>query len=222
MGEAAAVDEPSLPLRIRRALGRIRRRFTVDIYDVFTRDVGPEHATFEDPDGYRFVLATPEMVASCEAFHTELEARDRELGVRRLGIGHAMVAGLAGDTVVFSMWINPRNLNVPGELKRKLGAHQSFIYKAYTSPEHRGKGLYKLGMRFVLHELARAGKRQLVGYAHVKKDVSRKGLAALEFGSRGRYYSVRVMGWQHTIVSSALATSFPESVARSGVQSGAD
>jgi GNAT superfamily N-acetyltransferase len=213
-GEAAAKGGLPLPVRIRRMLGRVRRSFTVDTYDVFARAVEPEHARFADPDGYRFELATPETVAACETCHTELGERDRELGVRRLGLGHRMVAGLAGDTVVFSMWINPRNLNVPGEIKRALGEHQWFIYKAYTSPDHRGKGLYKVGMRFVLAEMARAGKTQLVGYAHVKKDVSRRGLASLEFTSLGRYYSVRVPGWRHTFVSRALAESFPVAVAR--------
>lgn len=202
-------------LRARRILGHVRRSMRVDTYDVFTRAVLPEHAGFTAPEGYRFVFAGPEEVAGCDEYHTELSERERELGVRRLSIGHRMVAALHGETVVFTMWINPRNLNVPGEIKRALKDHQWFIYKAYTSPDHRGKGLYKHGMSFVLAEMAREGMTELVGYAHVKKDVSRRGLARLEFGSEGRYYSVRVMGLQHTIVSRQLASRFPVAVPRS-------
>ena len=97
-----------------------------------------------------------------------------------------------------------------------LADDQVFIYKAYTSPEHRGKCLYKLGMRFVLADLAERGMRELVGYAHVKKRISRKGLATLEFESRGRFDVVSVPGWRRTLVSRKLAEHFPDAVERSG------
>ncbi len=204
-------------LRVRRFLGSVRRKFAVDTYDVFTRDVTDEHAEFRDPPGYRFAWATAEDIAGCAPYHTELGEQDRELGIARLELGHEAVVAFCDDEVVFTMWMNPRNLNVPGEVKLKLGDHQSFIYKAYTSPDHRGKGLYKIGMLFVLHRLGREGKRQLVGYAHVKKRVSRKGLAALEFESIGRYYSVQIPLRQHTFVSRELSSRFPEEIPRSGI-----
>ena len=200
---------------LRKVLGRIRRQFALDAFDVFTRQVAPEHREFSAPDGYRFAWATPEDIAGCELEHTELDERDRELGVERLGIDHRCVVAKAGERVVFSMWMNPRNLNVPGEVKRRLGSHQAFIYKAYTSPDHRGRRLYIAGMAFVLAHLAREGKTELVGYAHVKKQISRKGLDALGFGSAGRYHSWKVLGWQHTFVSATLSARFPEVVARS-------
>jgi len=223
MTESEAEPEPlPLRLRLRRALGRVRRQLEVDTFDVFTRDVTDEHAAFEAPEGYRFAWATPDDVARCDPYHTELDERERRLGIARLEIGHRAVVAFHGDTPVFTMWMNPRNLNVPGEVKRRLGAHQSFIYKAYTSPDHRGRGLYKVGMRFVLHELRREGKTQLVGYAHVKKQVSRKGLAALEFGTAGRYYSVHVFDWQHTFATRELNANFPERLPRTGLPQPAD
>lgn len=197
-------------------LGRIRRSFAVDTYDIFARAVTDEHRHFESPAGYRFAWGTGEDVERCEPYHTELEELDRVLGVERLKLGHRVVIGFSGETPVFTMWLNPRNLNVPGEIKRKLGEHQAFIYKAYTSPDHRGKGLYKVGMRFVLQHMAQAGQTELIGYAHVKKSVSRKGLAALEFSTKGRYRSLHAPRWQHTSVSSELARNFPTPVPRSG------
>jgi hypothetical protein len=204
-------------LRVRRALGRVRRSFAIDTYDVFARAVEEQHGRFEDPPGYDFRWGTPEEVARCDPRHTELDRVERDLGVERLKLGHGVVIAFHAETPVFTMWMNPRNLNVPGEIKRALHPHQSFIYKAYTSPDHRGQGLYKLGMRFVLHHLAGEGKTELVGYAHVKKRVSRKGLAALEFTTKGRYYSLHAPGWQHTLVSGELARNFPAEVERSGV-----
>ena len=148
------------------------------------RPVLAEHREFEAPEGYEVGWATPEDIAGCDPFHTELDEAERADGVRRLGLGHRAVAIRAGELVVFTMWENPRNLNVPGLMKRALGPHQSFIYKAFTSPEHRGKKLYQAGMRFVLSELAKDGKTELVGYAHVDKQASpgRPGAARL----RGR------------------------------------
>ena len=75
--------------------------------------------------------------------------------------------------------------------------------------------LYQAGMQFVLDEMAREGCRELVGFAHVKKRVSRKGLARLAFESVGRMTCVDVPGFRHTFVSRDLNARFPEVVAPS-------
>src|SRR5262249_41098618 len=160
---------------------------------------------------------TEEDVERCDPFHTELDARERREGVHRIGLGHRLVLGLHGDTIVFTMWVNPRNLNVPGLIKRALAANQWFIYKAFTSPDHRGRKLYESGMRFVLAEMRRAGLTELVGYAHVSKTVSRRGLAALEFESAGRVTKIEFPFFRATRVSRRLAGRFPRVVPRSAI-----
>jgi hypothetical protein len=215
--DAEGVEEERLPLltRIRRVLGRIRRSCTIDTYDVFARAVTDEHLEFESPEGYRFAWGTAEDIERCSTFHTELDEEERRLGIERLKLDHRVVIAFSGETAVFSMWMNPRNLNVPGEIKRQLSPTQAFIYKAFTSPDHRGKGLYKVGMRFVLNHMALAGQTELIGYAHIKKSVSRKGLASLEFTTKGRYHFQQVGSWQTTRVEEELARNFPVEVARS-------
>jgi hypothetical protein len=198
---------------MRKLLGRVRRRFALDRYDVFVRPV-PARVELAPPPGYELRWGTAEEVEACDPFHTELDERERRAGVRRLALGHRVVLGLHGGLVVFSMWVNPRRLNVPGLIKRELGPKQWFIYKAFTSPEHRGKKLYESGMRFVLAEMRRAGLEELVGYAHVKKAVSRKGLAALEFRSAGRVTQLRWPLLRLTRVSKELARSFPRAAPR--------
>jgi hypothetical protein len=209
------MDLPAPLLRVRKALGRVRRAFAVDRYDVFVRPV-PADAGFANPDGYAFRWGTPVDVEGCDERHTELDARERREGVVRLGLGHRVVLGLHGDLVVFSMWVNPRCLNLPGIQKRALAPGQWFIYKAYTSPDHRGRKLYQLGMRFVLAEMRREGLEELVGFAHVKKTVSRAGLAAVEFGDAGALLHVHWPMLEFTRVSPALAARFPRAVPRSG------
>jgi hypothetical protein len=206
---------PSPLLRLRKALGRIRRRFALDVYDVFTRAVPAEVAP-EPPPGYMFAWGTPGDLERCDPHHTELDQRERSAGLERLACGHRLVLGLWQGEAVFSMWVNPRNLNVPGLIKRRLGPHQWFIYKAFTSPEHRGRKLYETGMRFVLAEMGRAGLRELVGYAHVKKTVSRRGLAALSFGRAGRVYQLLAPGLRWTHLSRELRANFPEAGMRQG------
>lgn len=219
MSEAPAAAAGPLPLhvRTRRLLGRVRRRFNVDTFDVFGRAVLPADREPEPVPGYDLGWATAADIEGCDPYHTELDERERSAGVARLGFGHRAVAAWHAGRVVFTMWVNPRNLNVPGHVKRRLGDHQWFIYKAYTSPDHRGKSLYKAGMRFVLAEMAAAGLTQLIGYAHVKKGVSRKGLARLEFESLGRFRTVDVPGWRRTFPDSKLVRSFPEALPRSAV-----
>ncbi len=215
-------DRPAGRPRLRRALGRIRRSFQIDTFDVFARPVRSEDAELETPAGYRFAWVTPDEIAACDAYHTELDERERREGAARLGCGHRCVGAFhERDGLVFTMWENPRNLNTPGQVKRRLAPDQAFIYKAYTSPDHRGRKLYQAGMRFVLRELARQGKRELIGYAHVKKDVSRRGLARLDFEPRGRYWCVRAPGWSRTFVSRALARHFPTAVPRTGAAANA-
>jgi hypothetical protein len=206
---------PSLLLRVRKRLGSLRRRFALDTFDVFLRPV-PAVAELAPPPGYEFRWGGPDDVERCDPVHTELDERERREGLRRLALGHRVVLGLHGGTVVFTMWVNPRNLNVPGLLKRALGERRWFIYKAYTSPAHRGRKLYEGGMRFVLREMRRAGLDELVGYAHVKKDVSRKGLAALGFRSAGRVRQLTLPGARWTHLSRSLARCFPRAVPRSG------
>ena len=210
---------PISPLqRLRKFLGRVRRRFVMDTYDVFVRPVPPD-ASCAAPEGYELRFGTAEDVERCEPHHTELDERERREGVRRLALGHRVVLALHGPapgTIVFTMWANPRNLNVPGLMKRALGPGQWFIYKAFTSPEHRGRKLYESGMRFVLAEMRRTGLVELVGYAHVKKAVSRKGLATLDFASAGRVTQVAWPGLRLTLVSRELRRRFPREVPRSG------
>lgn len=222
MTSDSAEPGPSPLLRVRHALGRARRRFSVDTFDIFVRRVEPGMAEFEGVEGYEFRWAEPSDIQGCEERHTELDAHERELGVTRLEFGHKAVIALSEGTVVFSMWVNPRNLNVPGLFKRRLAPDQWFIYKAYTSPDHRGRKLYGAGMRFVLSEMARAGLERLVGYAHVKKAVSRKGLARLEFESQGRAWSLSAPGVHRVRMSAELRGNFPEAVPRSGVLPTAD
>jgi hypothetical protein len=205
----------SVLVHARKFLGRIRRRFALDSYDVFVRAVPPD-AGFAPPEGYEFRFGTAQDIQGCLQEHTELDARERAEGVVRVGFGHRVVLGLHRDTVVFTMWVNPRCLNVPGLLKRALAPHQWFIYKAFTSPAHRGRKLYEGGMRFVLAEMRQAGLSELVGYAHVKKDVSRKGLAALAFDSVGRARQLVAPGLRVTCLSRALRNRFPREVRRSG------
>ena len=206
---------PAPLVRVRKLLGRVRRAFAVDRYDVFVRRV-PADADFADPAGYRFRWGSPEQVLACDERHTELDQRERREGAARLGLGHRVVLGLAGDTPVFSMWVNPRCLNLPGILKRALAPGQWFIYKAFTSPDHRGRKLYQSGMRFVLSEMRREGLEELVGFAHVKKTVSRKGLAAVEFEDAGRLVHVHWPGLEFVRVSPRLAARFPRAVPPSG------
>jgi len=210
--------------RPRKLAGRMRRRFTLDTFDVFKRPVRPEHTRegLEIPSSYTFEWGTADDIERCADFHTELDANERRLGVERLGFGHLVVVGKHDGQAVFTMWANPRNLNVPGLVKRRLRPGQWFIYKAYTSPEHRGRKLYETGMRFVLAEMLERGLQELVGYAHVKKRVSRKGLARLDFTSVGRVVQWHMPGWAHTRVSPELVAAFPEVVPRSGALDGGD
>ncbi len=201
-------------VRVRKALGRVRRRFSYDVFDVFTRAADRDDGSGTDGD-YTLRWGTADEVERCDPFHTELDDRERATGVARLAIGHRVVLALHDETAVFSMWVNPRNLNVPGLVKRQLADDQWFIYKAYTSPDHRGRKLYQRGMRFVLDAMAREGLRELVGYAHVKKSVSRKGLARLEFGTAGRMRAIDVPGWKHTFLSRELLRNFPVAIPRS-------
>lgn len=205
---------------LRRALGKVRRSVGVDTFDVFGRAVRPEDREFRAPDGYRFSWATPAEIRGCDAYHTELDEGERERGAVRLGFGHRAVIVHHGDTPVFTMWVNPRNVNVPGAIKRQLHDDQVFIYKAFTSPDHRGKSLYKAGMAFVLADLAERGMRELIGYAHVKKKVSRKGLSTLGFDTKGRFWVSFALGASHVFQSNQLKASFPVAVKRSGVLDG--
>ncbi|MEZ5976826.1 MAG: hypothetical protein R3F34_01220 [Planctomycetota bacterium] len=202
---------------VRRFASRVRWNVVWDTFDVFVREVREEDREFVAPAGYEFAFAAPDEVAAMTEHHTELGAADREHGRRRLELGHRLVVGRHDGVAVFTMWINPRNLNVPGFVKRALAEDEVFIYKAYTSPDHRGKKLYQAGMRFVLADLAARGMRRLVGYAHVTKDVSRAGLARLDFHAVGTF---RGRGYRrpfHVSISKELAAAFPRAVPRSGL-----
>jgi len=205
-------------LRLRKVLGRFRRRFGLDRFDIFVRPVLAGDAAHGVPDGYTFRWGTRGDIERCAERHTELDSEDRRLGVARLKMGHRVVLGLCDETVVFSMWLNPYCLNIPGDLKRRLADHQAFIYKAFTSPDHRGRRLYQAGMRFVLADLQRSGLQELVGYAHVKKRASRGGLVALDFHVAGRYHVIRLPGFRSVLVSRRLKGSFPDIVARTDLQ----
>ena len=212
-----ATPQPTSRSTMRRVAGAVRWSFAFDLYDVFLREVHGSDAVFQSPEGYSFRFGTPEDLERCTELHTELGDLDRKNGRLRLDSGHRLVVGLAGQLPVFTMWVNPRNLNVPDELKRRLNESQVFIYKAFTSPEHRGRKLYQAGMSFVLADLAATGRRELVGYAHLQKRASRGGLARLGFRSCGTYRVLGFRSLRRVVVSKELRSRFPEAVPRSGV-----
>ncbi|MFN0206806.1 MAG: hypothetical protein ACKVS6_10915 [Planctomycetota bacterium] len=209
-------------LTIRRALGRIRRAFVYDFFEVFARDVRAEDTEFKNPPGYRFLLATVPHIAACDELHTELNERERNEGIARIKMGHDCVIAFPTTVInsntntnppaVFTMWINWNNLNIPGHIKRRLLPNQAFIYKAFTSPAHRGRKLYESGMRFTLAELHRRNKTELLGYAHVKKTVSRKGLAAVEFRTIGSFRTIGFGSFMITFSSRALRSALPNAL----------
>lgn len=202
---------------LRKSIGRVRWNVVWDTYDVFVREVREGDEVFTAPDGYRFHWGTPDDVLGFDAHHTELVATDRAHGAERLKLEHRLVVASIDDTAVFTMWVNPRNLNVPHFVKRQLFPHQVFIYKAFTSPEHRGRKLYQAGMRFVLADLAARGLTDVVGYAARAKKISRAGLGRLDFRTVG---SFKGYGYgQPALVreSSQLVRAFPNKVARSGL-----
>ncbi|MFT5289829.1 MAG: hypothetical protein ACI8QS_001739 [Planctomycetota bacterium] len=204
---------------IRKALGHVRRSVTFDVYDFFICRYS-EHseglAAAQPPAGYAIRFASTEEVTGADVLHTELDERERIEGVTRLGFGHRCVAIFHGDLMVFSMWENPRNANVPGLVKRKLSDGQSFLYKAYTSPEHRGQRLYQAGLAFALRSIAAEGKAETVGYAHIKKKASRAGLARLGYHEVGRVRQLTAPGLHRTWADSAFDVSFPDKVPRTG------
>ncbi len=206
---------PASRSALRRLAGAVRWSFAFDLYDVFIREVLTSDAKFHPPEGYAFRFGTPEDLERCTPYHTELGERDRNHGQLRLDVGHRLVVGLADQLPVFTMWINPRNLNVPGELKRRLEETQVFIYKAFTSPDHRGRKLYQAGMAFVLADLVATGGTELVGYAHLQKRASRGGLARLGFSSCGTYRVLGFRSLRRVLVSRQLHSKFPEAVPRS-------
>ena len=204
-------------LRVRKALGHVRRSVSIDVFDFFTLASSSATEIPEPillPDGYSMRFATEADVGQAEVEHTELDEREREEGVVRLGLGHRCISTFFGSQMVFSMWENPRNANVPGLVKRRLRADQSFLYKAYTSPEHRGRRLYQAGLAFALNSIAAEGKSTAVGYAHVKKRASRAGLARVGFGAIGRVRQLVAPRVRRTWPDRAFNSAFPEAVPR--------
>jgi hypothetical protein len=206
-------------VRLRKLLGHVRRAFVLDTYDVFAREAADADLDLRAPEGYRIRFGEPADLDACDPHHTQLTARECELGKRRLELGHRLVLITdAGGTPVFTMWVNPRNANVPGGIKRALGPDQVFIYKAFTSPDHRGRKLYQVGMRFVLADLRRRGLRELVGYAHTGKTVSRRGLASTGFRAVGRFRVIGFRRWTWTLSDRTLRRNFPTRVPRTGLE----
>lgn len=213
-------SEPrSILTRVRKVLGAIRRSFVFDTFDAFAREATDADLELAVPEGYTIGFGRPEDLDRCTEYHTQLSARERGLGQRRIEeLEHRLVLITAHDgTPVFTMWVNPRNLNVPGVVKRRLAPDQVFIYKAFTSPDHRGKKLYQVGMRFVLADLRRRGARELVGYAHTGKAISRRGLASTGFRTVGRFRSIGFRGWTFSTADRTLRGNFPERVPRTGL-----
>lgn len=201
---------------LRRTLSDLRWSVHNDLHDAFVRPVREEDREPREVEGYELRFGAPADLDAATEYHTELTPTCVEHGRRRLEIDHRLVVATHDGLPVFTMWVNPRHLNVPGELKRKLSPDEVFIYKAFTSPDHRGKRLYQAGMALVLRDLAERSMRRLVGYAHVKKGASRAGLARLGFESAGTWRTVGFKGLRHPICSREFEANFPERVPRSG------
>lgn len=96
------------------------------------------------------VLRTPHMGYDCD------EVFDRSL--ERLERGHRCLAGFLDGEAVTYLWATESTREVVGD-ELKLGEQQVWLYKCYTRPDWRRKGLTQMLGRHALEQYMAEGKR---------------------------------------------------------------
>jgi RimJ/RimL family protein N-acetyltransferase len=150
-----------------------------------------EHAPQSPPDwpGWSFRLLTPEEVAH----HAQDPAYDMgpEMAERMREKGDACFAILEGERLANYGFYARRNItpeasglgfDYPGLL---LPPDVAYMYKGFTHPDYRGKGLHGWSIGLALRALAPQGVRALVSNVHWTNEASLHGCAKLGFVQLG-------------------------------------
>lgn len=109
---------------------------------------------------------------------------------QRLLRGDRCIVGWIGDHPVTYAWItfSVRQLSVAS---LPIGSGKAFLYKTFTHPEHRGKGLNTATLSYVLKWCSDAGIREVFIDIHARNFASLAVAGKVGFQKCGAYYVFR-------------------------------
>jgi RimJ/RimL family protein N-acetyltransferase len=112
--------------------------------------------------------------------------------------GDLMVLGEVNGTLCFFQWVRLRPAGEPG-------AGCAHLYKGYTAPEFRGRGISPAGQQFALRLLAADGIRSVTTDVAERNVASIRAIEKVGFRLLGRFWILRLGGRKTLLIAPSLS-----------------
>lgn len=117
---------------------------------------------------------------------------------RRREHGDLPVLGEMDGTLCFFKWVRLR----AGDERGAGGAH---LYKGYTSPEFRGRGISPAGQQFALRQLAADGVKSVTTDVAERNVSSIRSIEKAGFRLLGRFWIIKLAGRKMLLIAPSLS-----------------
>ena len=121
----------------------------------------------------------------------------------RLDRGDRCAVGLSQGTPATYLWVTSHVRELP-RLDLPLGGNSIFVYKTFTVPRFRGRGLSQAAIAWALDQYGRQGSRRAFIDIGADNVPSLRAAAKAGFHERGRFLIVGVLGVAFTLMPRKL------------------
>ncbi|NPV45560.1 MAG: GNAT family N-acetyltransferase [Armatimonadetes bacterium] len=181
-------------MRVRSVLGRLRRWCSVVRERRYLWENDWALPALPVPDGVHFRWAD----ARDEQAYLGLGEDTAEKLARRRERGDLLVLGEVDGTLCFFEWVR---LRAAGE----RGAGCAHLYKGYTAPEFRGRGISPAGQQFALRCLAADGIQSVTTDVAEHNVASIRAIEKVGFRLLGRFWILRLAGRKLLLIAPSLS-----------------
>lgn len=208
----SANNAPSLLKRIIRRFTRLiwsRESFEAYLLDLASLPPAPSI-----PQGIQFRIHGPEAaeILLRAGKEYDLENLSREKLQEQFDGQELLVCGWYGEKLTYYGWAQFRKRRLARHTSVPIGSGNAFIYRCFTHPEFRGRGIYPAALHFLCAHLAASGfKRAFIDH-HVRNTASGKGILRAGFRTAGNYKVTGILGFKWAACDTALRQMISDSV----------
>ena len=186
---------------LRKAAGRLFSRQTYVLLECRLNERG---VSLPVPPGLSFSWVA---VSDLGDFHQhEMASTDRseQISAERLRRGDRCAAGIVDRRPATSLWLTSQLRELPNR-RLPVGGKAVFVYKTFTVPEMRGRGLHRAVLQWALGSLREEGFERAWVDIETTNTPSLRAVKAVGFAEVGRFTTYTLGGVPFTTIPKHLA-----------------
>lgn len=124
----------------------------------------------------------------------EVDEEDRRFSLERIAAGDRLFIGEADGQIVFYGWARLDAMEVGHRDEEPLPPGVAYVFKLFTTPRYRGKGIMKAAYSHIAGSLAEAGCSRAILWVYPDNVASIRATLAAGFRRVGSIYDLKILG----------------------------